>query len=63
MPRRFLDRVCDHTLAFDAAGGADFFEGSISDYDACKANDASLLARLRAAGFRLDWGEDGSDGW
>jgi len=35
--RWFLDRVCDHTLAFDAHGVAEFYEGSISDYDAYKA--------------------------
>jgi len=50
--RWFLDRVCDHTLAFDAAGGADFFEGSISDYDAWRArrHDSGEDCATSAAG-------------
>ena len=30
--RWFLDRVCDCTLAFDAGGSVEFFEGNVSSY-------------------------------
>ena len=30
--RWFLDRVCTHTLAFEADGAIEFYEGSVSDY-------------------------------
>ena len=30
--RWFLDRVCTHTLSFEAGGRAEFFEGNVSEY-------------------------------
>ena len=35
--RWFLDRVCTHTLAFEAGGKVEFFEGSVSQYAAWAA--------------------------
>ena len=37
--RWFLDRVCTHTLAFEADGSAEFFEGGVSQYTAWAAEN------------------------
>ena len=40
--RWFLDRVCDHTLAFEPHG-VEFYEGSVSDYYAWR--DARITSQ------------------
>ena len=50
--RWFLDRVCDHTLAFDGAGNADFFEGSLSDYNAWRQRTGREEVKMSAASTR-----------
>jgi len=49
--RWFLDRVCDHTLAFHSDGGVEFFEGSVSDFDAWKARrgEMTTIEEIQAA--------------
>ena len=37
--RWFLDRVCTHTLAFEADGAVEFFEGGVSQYTAWAAEN------------------------
>ncbi len=50
--RWFLDRVCDHTLAFDGAGNADFFEGSLSDYNAWRQRTGRGELEMSSASTR-----------
>ena len=40
--RWFLDRVCTHTLAFEADGSVEFFEGGVSQYTAWAAENRKV---------------------